>query len=136
MPLRIDHIALNGDLGHYARVLADLDLSKPRRNTLVLDYETSLVTLDIIYERLPAFYHSCNVIGHATIDCRLLGQSRASPKTEDKEDHPRPPREESSPRVLPHSSKRESTSPIQTPQNNLPPAEHPILEGSFVPHAV
>lgn len=107
VPLCIDNMTLSGDLGQFARVLVDLDLSKLLQHTLTLDYEASLVPINIVHERLPGFCHSCKVIGHTIVDCRLLGKTNSKP--DDKEN--------GKSRPGPHRRPRHDPSPALVPQD-------------------
>lgn len=68
------------------------------------------------------------------MECHVLERSRAPAKTEDKKDHLRLACEQGQSQLLPHSPEQESIPPIQVPQKYPLSAEHPMVEGSSVPH--
>ncbi|XP_050222822.1 uncharacterized protein LOC126672915 [Mercurialis annua] len=70
IPLRIDAATANGELGHFARVLIDVDLASELLNQLLIERVGKSFFIDVIYEHLPNFCHSCKSIGHLPSQCR------------------------------------------------------------------
>ena len=62
---------MEGDFGHFARVLIDIDLSQPIQDQIILDCEGSLFDVDVSFENLPQYCNLCHSIGHASFSCRL-----------------------------------------------------------------
>ena len=52
-PLKIDNMMINGDLGHFARILGDVDLASEILKTLMLEKTGESFFVDVIYEKLP-----------------------------------------------------------------------------------
>ena len=71
-PQLIDSATQNRVFGHYARVLVDMDLSKNIYNEVMVERTCFSFTIDITYERLPAFCTHCGNIGHYISICRWL----------------------------------------------------------------
>jgi len=71
-PLLIDAATQNRVFGHYARVLVDMDLSKNIFNEVMIERTDFSFSIEITYERLPAFCTHCGNIGHHISSCRWL----------------------------------------------------------------
>jgi hypothetical protein len=71
-PLLIDSATQNRVFGHYARVLVDMDLSKHIFNEVMVERTGFSFSIEITYERLPAFCTHCGNIGHHISSCRWL----------------------------------------------------------------
>lgn len=66
--LKVDASTLNGDFGHYARVLIDIDLVKPPLESLLFKDKDRNFYVYFEYENLPTLYTVCSFLGHiATI---------------------------------------------------------------------
>ena len=52
VPLKIDNATINGDLGHFARLLIEVDLSTDLPDTLTLERIGKSSFVDVIYENL------------------------------------------------------------------------------------
>ena len=63
-PLRIDRATIEGDFGHFARVLIEVDLSSTLQHQLCLDCQGVMYDIDVHYENLPLFCSLCHSIGH------------------------------------------------------------------------
>lgn len=79
IPLSLDDATINKSLGHFARVLVDLDLAAPIRDKILVERKDFTFLVGIDYERLPLFCSSCMVIGHSLDNCgkNSLGKSAA-----------------------------------------------------------
>lgn len=76
IPLSHDDATINKYLGHYARVLVDIDLAKPLQDQILVEREGYTFLVGIDYEKLPQFCSSCAIIGHTISNCnknRLQG---------------------------------------------------------------
>ena len=69
-PLKIDKATLEGDFGHYARILIDVVLSKNLQESIILERDGHSFFVNIEYENLPDFCSHCQSVGHAVINCR------------------------------------------------------------------
>ena len=63
-------MTLNGDYGHFTRMLINVDLSKPLSNSLMLDAGEDCLFTSLDYENLLAFCSSCCFIGHVALAYR------------------------------------------------------------------
>ncbi|XP_057803376.1 uncharacterized protein LOC131018680 [Salvia miltiorrhiza] len=73
-PIRIDGGSANREVGHYARVLIEIDLSVPLRESLMIDEDNSSIYIEFSYESLPEFCMHCKIVGHTSDKCRKLKQ--------------------------------------------------------------
>jgi len=71
-PLLIDSATQNRVFRHYARILVDMDLSKQLFHEVMIEREGFSFSIEIIYERVPAFCTHCRNIGHHITYCRWL----------------------------------------------------------------
>lgn len=70
IPLSLDDATINRSLGHYARILVDLDLAGNIRDKILVERKDFAFFVRIEYERLPEFCSSCKMIGHSLGNCR------------------------------------------------------------------
>lgn len=70
VPLSLDDATSNRVLGHFARVLVDVDLAQPLRDRIMVERKGFAFLVDIQYERLPNFCSFCKMIGHASDKCK------------------------------------------------------------------
>ncbi|PON36859.1 Zinc knuckle CX2CX4HX4C [Parasponia andersonii] len=75
-------MTLKGDLGHFARIHIDIDLSQPILDSLMFEVGEDCLLIPLSYENLLAFCLSCNTIGHAAAACKC--GVKASTETKDK----------------------------------------------------
>ncbi|KAK2653174.1 hypothetical protein Ddye_013030 [Dipteronia dyeriana] len=80
VPLKVDKTTLEWDLGYYAHVLIDVDVSTTLTETLMLERNGGCLFISGFYENLPDFCNSCNSIGHHASRCHWNNQY----KTDDK----------------------------------------------------
>ena len=71
VPLRLDQATINGDFGHYARVLVDIDLKHPLLYQLEVDSNGECGFVNVEYENISNFYTTCSSIGHPATCCKL-----------------------------------------------------------------
>ncbi|PON82607.1 Zinc knuckle CX2CX4HX4C [Trema orientale] len=83
VPIRFDEMTLNGEFGHYARMLIDIDLSQPISDSLMVEVGSDCLFILLEYERLSSFCCACKFIGHEASTCRRV-QKLAPPKEGDK----------------------------------------------------
>ncbi|KAK3210549.1 hypothetical protein Dsin_015255 [Dipteronia sinensis] len=71
VPLRLDRATMEGDFGHFARVLMDIDVSTVPPSSLLLERDDShSFFISAEYVNLPTFYSTCSSIGHFPNACR------------------------------------------------------------------
>ena len=69
--MRLDKATSDGDFGHYARVLIDVDVSSVQPTSVLLErdeFHSSFIAVE--YENLPAFCSTCFSIRHLPSSCR------------------------------------------------------------------
>ncbi|XP_057771048.1 uncharacterized protein LOC130990832 [Salvia miltiorrhiza] len=74
LPIKLDGFAFAGHVGHFARVLVDMDVSKPIPETLTVDKGTRSFEVEFVYENLPHFCGYCKLAGHNIAQCRRKKQ--------------------------------------------------------------
>lgn len=70
VPLSLDDATKNKSLGHFARVLVDVDITSAIRNRIMVRREGFSFYVDIEFERLPFFCSLCRIIGHSMAEYR------------------------------------------------------------------
>ncbi|PON31774.1 Zinc knuckle CX2CX4HX4C [Parasponia andersonii] len=73
-------MTLNGEFGHFACILIDIDLSQPIFDSLMVEVGSDYFFISLEYEHLPAFCSSCKTIGHLASSYRH-GQPVVAAKT-------------------------------------------------------
>ncbi|KAK3199371.1 hypothetical protein Dsin_022786 [Dipteronia sinensis] len=71
--LRLDKATIDGDFGHYARVLVDVDMSALLPSSVLLErdeFHSSFISVE--YENLPSFCSICSSIGHLPGSCHWI----------------------------------------------------------------
>lgn len=71
-PIDIDGPTRNRSFGHYARILVDIDLSKPVHDEILVERDGFAFMVEVQYERRPLFCNHCHSIGHDVTNCRWL----------------------------------------------------------------
>ncbi|KAF5179052.1 Zinc knuckle cx2cx4hx4c [Thalictrum thalictroides] len=72
-PIGVDKFTAERELGYYANVLIDLDLSKSLPNQILVEVEDGVEFLqEVEYPTLPKFCSHCQAIGHSRFECRGL----------------------------------------------------------------
>ncbi|XP_057811449.1 uncharacterized protein LOC131025670 [Salvia miltiorrhiza] len=69
-PLRVDGMSAQCDFGQFARILIEIDMSKPLPNTLLVDGDDVAFHIEFSYESLPLFCSRCKTTGHTADKCR------------------------------------------------------------------
>lgn len=67
--VKVDPKTLDRELGHFARVLVDVDWSGPLDNYVLVERIGHSFYIDVTYENLPKFCSTCHVVGHLHHDC-------------------------------------------------------------------
>ncbi|XP_057808817.1 uncharacterized protein LOC131023287 [Salvia miltiorrhiza] len=68
-PIRIDAASVKKDFGQFARVLVELDMSKPLPTTLLFDEGDFAFYIEFTYEKLPLYCNRCKITGHSPDRC-------------------------------------------------------------------
>ena len=64
VPIKIDTVTMNDELGHYARILVDVDLLTSLPKNLLVERIGKIFFIDLVYENMPSFCNLCSNIGH------------------------------------------------------------------------
>ena len=68
--MKFDKATTNGNYGHYARVLVDVDFTETLPENFLVEKVRKSFFIDVVYENLSLFYTICSNIGHNSHDCR------------------------------------------------------------------
>jgi hypothetical protein len=79
-PIDLDAPTPNRAIGHYARILVDMDLSKRVFDEILVELEGFAFKVEVKYERRPPFCHHCYMIGHILTTCNWLHPQQAKDK--------------------------------------------------------
>lgn len=63
---------MNGNAGHCARILVNMDLTNSIPNFIILEVDVMDIEVELHYENLPLFCSACKNIGHGLSFCRLV----------------------------------------------------------------
>ncbi|KAI5430833.1 hypothetical protein KIW84_035095 [Lathyrus oleraceus] len=69
VPIAIDEATRSRLFGHYAKLLVNVDLEPDLQKELLVEREGFAFVIQIVYEKIPEFCHSCQVIGHFVHEC-------------------------------------------------------------------
>lgn len=69
-PIALDEPTRTRTLGHFARVLVDLDLTSRLPSEILVEREDYAFYIDLEYEKLPPFCSLCHSIGHSVSQCK------------------------------------------------------------------
>ncbi|XP_057775190.1 uncharacterized protein LOC130994174 [Salvia miltiorrhiza] len=69
MPIKVDGATADGDIGHFAMVLVEVDLGLPLPESASIDCPDSFF-VEFGYEQLPLFCSKCKITGHMLDKCR------------------------------------------------------------------
>ncbi|KAL8524041.1 hypothetical protein ACS0TY_013848 [Phlomoides rotata] len=90
--IRIDDRTLHRRMGHYARILVEVDMKIDLIEKIMYKRAGVCSFANLIFERLPEFCRGCGIVGHATSNCSRSkkqetgvhtdgGRSTSRPKT-------------------------------------------------------
>lgn len=68
--LALDKATKKRTFGHFARILIDVDLNSNLRERILVEMNVIDFYVDVEYENLPPFCHSCQIIGHFFKNCK------------------------------------------------------------------
>lgn len=72
LSLKFDQNIAFGEFGHFARVLADVDLTAHLPETLLINRTSGSITIGVIDENILEFCNACYCVGYATTCCHQL----------------------------------------------------------------
>ncbi|XP_026458828.1 uncharacterized protein LOC113359404 [Papaver somniferum] len=70
-PIRVDPTTLNKEIGYYASILVEIDLSLSIPTKISVETKYCKFEQDIRISKLPKFCSHCKTVGHWVIECRL-----------------------------------------------------------------
>ncbi|KAH6805004.1 hypothetical protein C2S51_029835 [Perilla frutescens var. frutescens] len=71
-PLKIDGNTVHGTVGHFARILVEIEMSMQPQNSVMIDRGDASFFVDLDFENLPPFCGACQVVGHVLSKCRKV----------------------------------------------------------------
>lgn len=77
-PLQLDPMTKEGRFGFYARVLVDVDLSKPLPESIMIEREGFAFPVEVVYAKFPPICDYCGIIGHSISSCRQNSKKKDS----------------------------------------------------------
>ncbi|KAL0444096.1 UNVERIFIED_CONTAM: hypothetical protein Slati_2132300 [Sesamum latifolium] len=90
LPLKLDEATPEGNRPNVARICVELDLTKPRQQSLWIGKDGKFSAQPVIYDRCLEYYTKCMHLGHGIKDCRE-GNEQEQSKDESKSDYLRLP---------------------------------------------
>ena len=88
IPLKFDRATLEGDYGHFARMLIDVDLSKPLPDSIKIEVGEDCLFPTLYFENVPSFCSVCCFIGYSAISCHHASRFISNVITEPKDKNP------------------------------------------------
>ncbi|XP_057803223.1 uncharacterized protein LOC131018522 [Salvia miltiorrhiza] len=84
-PIRIDHASANAEVGHFARILVEVDMARPILNSMYIDDGNTSFYIEFGFETMPFFCSHCKITGHSSEKCRRLPADKAKVGTKQAE---------------------------------------------------
>ncbi|XP_057809065.1 uncharacterized protein LOC131023537 [Salvia miltiorrhiza] len=75
-PLCIDHVSAHGVVGHFARVLVEVDMAQPFLESMYIDDDNNAFYIELGFETLSLYCSHCKITGHSTDKCRKVLKSK------------------------------------------------------------
>ncbi|XP_057770698.1 uncharacterized protein LOC130990486 [Salvia miltiorrhiza] len=69
VPIKVDGATADGDVGHFARVLVEVDLALPLPDSIHVDCPDQSFYVEVGFEQLPYFCTKCKITGHTLDNC-------------------------------------------------------------------
>ncbi|KAK3221704.1 hypothetical protein Dsin_008729 [Dipteronia sinensis] len=88
IPLKFDRATLEGDYGHFARMLIDVDLSKPLPDSIMIEVGEDCLFPTLYFENVPNLCSVCSSIGHSAASCHYTDRFTGNVTTEPKDKNP------------------------------------------------
>ncbi|XP_057785646.1 uncharacterized protein LOC131003182 [Salvia miltiorrhiza] len=76
-PIKMDGPTFNGEVGHFARILIEIDVSKELTYTIPVSRGFECFDVELSYENLPYFCGICHAVGHSSTHCRRKPEEQA-----------------------------------------------------------
>ncbi|XP_057785431.1 uncharacterized protein LOC131002938 [Salvia miltiorrhiza] len=83
-PIKIDGSTFLGSVGHFARVLMEIDMTKEITYSLKVNRGSTSFDIEFVYENLPYFCGICRKVGHSSDKCRNNKDQKVNQALEDK----------------------------------------------------
>ncbi|XP_057779554.1 uncharacterized protein LOC130998137 [Salvia miltiorrhiza] len=71
-PIKLDGTSANWEVGSFARLLVEIDLSLPLIDSMTIDCDITSFYVEFVYEQLPRYCSLCNITGHVLDKCKRL----------------------------------------------------------------
>ncbi|XP_026383637.1 uncharacterized protein LOC113279146 [Papaver somniferum] len=68
--IKVDEITLKREIGYYASVLGEIDLTKYIPSKVIVESKYGKFEHVIQLSKMPKFCHHCKIVGHLTAECR------------------------------------------------------------------
>ncbi|XP_057790892.1 uncharacterized protein LOC131008004 [Salvia miltiorrhiza] len=69
-PIKLDGASASKDVGSFARMLVEIDLSVPSIDSMTIDCDVMSFYVDFVYEQLPLYCTNCKITGHNLDKCK------------------------------------------------------------------
>ncbi|XP_057774768.1 uncharacterized protein LOC130993748 [Salvia miltiorrhiza] len=83
-PIKIDGSTFLGSVGHFARVLMEIDMTKEIIYSLRVNRGSASFDIEFVYENLPYFCGVCRKVGHSSDKCRNNKDHKETQGSEEK----------------------------------------------------
>ncbi|XP_057803432.1 uncharacterized protein LOC131018743 [Salvia miltiorrhiza] len=84
-PIKIDGSTFLGAVGHYARVLIEMDVTKDIVYNLTVNRGSASFEIEFVYENIPYFCGICRKVGHSADKCRKNSEEKEVRKDEEED---------------------------------------------------
>ncbi|XP_057791147.1 uncharacterized protein LOC131008277 [Salvia miltiorrhiza] len=81
VPIKVDGATAHGEVGHYARVLVEVDLAPPLPESASVDCHDRSIYVEFGFEQLPAFCTKCKITRHNLDKCKKRYDKEANNDT-------------------------------------------------------
>ena len=72
VPIKFDGITFEGEYGHFAHMLIDVDLSKPLADTIMVKIDNNFLFLMLYFKSVPKFCTTGGSIQHVITSCHYV----------------------------------------------------------------
>lgn len=81
-PITLDEATRTRSLGHFARILVEIDMNKRIPNEIMVERDDYAFFVGTDYEKFPAFCDYCQMIGHELTNCNRKKGDHLQPSRE------------------------------------------------------
>ncbi|XP_057811444.1 uncharacterized protein LOC131025665 [Salvia miltiorrhiza] len=85
LPIKIDNASVEGQFGHFARILLEIDLALPLQESLLVNCDEGSFYVEFVYEQLPHYCTRCKITGHSIDKCKKAEQRDSKARNVNKE---------------------------------------------------